>query len=65
MRYLILSADETPEATKKVNATLQIMPILLQDGTYALPESALTYLPEFQSRDLLEMSDVPFIVDEG
>lgn len=63
MKYLILSADEVPEATKKVSATLQIMPVLLQDGTYALPETVLPYLPEFSERPLVEGSAVPFVID--
>lgn len=66
MRYYILSALEAPSFRKNFpEQALEIVPVLLQDGTYTLPESVLPWVPEIVSKPLINAQDVPFIVDMG
>jgi hypothetical protein len=62
MQYFILNAEESPLFQKEIAPYLKIIPILLSDGTYALPQTVLQYLPELQGRNLIDGSLVPFII---
>lgn len=64
MNYFILLPSEVQQFTLSVpKSSMLIQPILLADGSYALPEAVAPFVPTIAQKQKTAPLSIPFIVD--